>query len=147
MLFLTRRGSGSRLCDYHAISRPALVAGNDRCARGAIIDRAVLLGAGVGVMRNVPGGIVVADAFGGSVKCWIEEKGAFRRRPFQPGVRSLIGEMAFANDEAKMPRAVGPHDCVKQDGLALAIGHGIGANLPRRFPLRRIPVRDGAQGR
>lgn len=98
-------------------------------------------------MRNVPGRIEVTDSFDRSVKRWIEEVSATGRLPLQPGMRSLISYIMFANYEADMPRAVGPHDCVKQDGLPLTIRGEIGVDLRGRFPLAGIVIRDRAQAR
>ena len=96
-------------------------------------------------MRNVPGRIVVTDSFHRSVKRRIEEVGATCCLPLQPGMRFLISDMMFADHEANMPGAVGPHDSVKQDGLALAIRCMIRFDLRRRFPLAGIVIRDHAQ--
>ena len=98
-------------------------------------------------MRNVPRRIVITNAFDRSVKRRIEQVSATCRIPLQPGVRSHISEMMFADHEANMRRAIGPHDRVKQDGLALTIGDEIGVNLRRRFPLAGILIRDRAQAR
>jgi hypothetical protein len=60
-------------------------------------------------------------------------------------VGSLISDMMFTDNEANMRRAIGPHDGIKQDGLALAIGDEIRLDLRRRFPLGRILVGHRAQ--
>jgi len=96
-------------------------------------------------MWNVRRRVLFFDSLDSFVKCWIEKVGAAGRVPLEPGMRSQISGMMFADHEANMRRAVGPQDCVKQNGFAFAIGGDIGVDLRRRFPLGRIPVRDCAQ--
>lgn len=96
-------------------------------------------------MWNVCRWVVLLDSFDSAIESWIEKVGAACRIPLQPGVRSQISGMMFADHEANACRAVGPQDCVKQNGFAFAIGGDIGVDLRRCFPLTRIPVRDRAQ--
>jgi len=110
-----------------------------------VITGAVLAGTVVSVMRNVRCRIVLADSFHRAIKCWIEKVGATCRVPLQPGVRSQISDMMFADHEENMRRAIRPQDCVKQYGFALTICDDIGIDLRRRFPLTGILVRDRAQ--
>ena len=96
-------------------------------------------------MRNVRCRIEIRDSFHGAVKCWIKKVGAACCVPLQPGVRSQISEMMFADHEANMRRAIRPQDGIEQDGLALTIGGDIGVDLRGRLPLRGIFVGDRAQ--
>lgn len=96
-------------------------------------------------MGDVHRRILRFDSFNRAVECGIEQVSAPGRVPLQPGVRSHIGDVTFADDKANLRGAFGPQDGVEQDGFALAIRGDIGVDLRRRFPLPRILIGDRAQ--
>ena len=65
-----------------------------------------------------------------AVECWIEKVGAVCRVPLEPGVRSNVSNMMFADHETNTARAVRPQECVKPEGLSFAICGGFGNAAP-----------------
>ena len=112
------------------------VARNHRRVSRAVIIGAVLPGTVVGVVRKVHRWIVFFDSFNRTVKCRIEKKGAAGGVPLQPGMRSQVIDMMFADHQTNMRRASGPQYGVEQYGFALAIRDDIGVDLRGRFPLQ-----------